>query len=367
MRWFFVVLGLLGALSSQHAARADDVPAELKPAIEKSLDWLVKQQNQDGSSSDTARQSDVACTATAGLALLMEGSTAAKGKYAENIKRTIEWLTRNCQEGKDDGLFGLNAQQNRLGYMAGQSYAVLFLASAYAREDKSDAKGLEARLNRVRQRDMEALLKRAVQFVVMAQAANGGWSLISCRDGQNQDDAESTLQQILALRAAQQAGIEVPKETMQKAYDYLEKMTTPRGGVAFSLSQGKAGGERPRLTIAAFASTYGAEQVSVELLKKWFGYTRYTITQVSETPDLFYLAVAVHGLGDEGYVKLFGKQKPLRMWSKERGTLLSRFRSEGGTVFREWNSSPVFGTAICLIALQLDHDHLPIFRTKRNW
>src|SRR5262249_38696331 len=150
----------------QHAAQAEEIPAAYRPAIEKSLAWLVKQQNKDGSWSDVSKQSDVTCTAVAGLALLMEGSTAARGGYAQNIERAVGWMLQNCQDGKDDGLIGQNVRQDRSGYMFGQSYAVLFLASAYAREEKSDAKDFAARLTAARQREMEGVLKRAVQFIV---------------------------------------------------------------------------------------------------------------------------------------------------------------------------------------------------------
>ncbi|MCI0359561.1 MAG: hypothetical protein L0211_13885, partial [Planctomycetaceae bacterium] len=82
MRSLFVILGLLVSVRLG-ATWADEIPAEFKPSIEKSLAWLAQQQNKDGSWPDVWKQTDVACTGAAGLALLMEGSTAAKGKYVE--------------------------------------------------------------------------------------------------------------------------------------------------------------------------------------------------------------------------------------------------------------------------------------------
>jgi prenyltransferase beta subunit len=366
MRTFYFLIGTLAFLSPDHAsAQAPGNPRGSKPAIEKTLDWLAKQQNKDGSWSNLQRQSDVTCTAVAGLAFLMEGSTAGNGKYAENIRQAVAWMRQNCQEGTDDGLFRPSAQEARFGYMAGQSYAVLFLAGALSREEKSEAKSLEARLARIRQKEMAEPLKRAVQFIVKAQATSGGWGVITARANQDYDDAGSTLQQILALRAARYAGIEVPKETMDKAYAYLAKITTPRGGMPFSSV--RAGGERPGLTIAAFASTYGSDDVDANLLGKWLSYSQVNIGALGQTQDYFHFAVAVHGLGDSGYAKLFGKKGSELVWSKSRSQLLGRFSPQGGVVFREWNLSPVFGTAISLIALQLDNDYLPVYRMKKNW
>jgi hypothetical protein len=365
----FTLFGTLACLNLEHTtAQAEGIPGEYKRVIERNLDWLVKQQNKDGSWSNLEKQSDVTCTGVAGLAFLMEGSTAVKGKYAENIKQAVTWMVQNCQEGAEDGLLGTNARQAPLGYMTGQSHAVLFLANALAREEKSDAKGLEARLARLRQQELAGVLKRSVAFIVKAQVTNGGWGFTSAQTGQGQDDAGTTLHQILALRAAQQAGIGVPKETMQRAYAYLEKMTTPRGGMVFSSVRARSsGGERPGLTIAAFASTYGSDQISTDLLRKWFSFSQSMISSQSQTQDLFHLAVAVHGLGDAGYAKLFGQNQPTLVWSQARRTLLNRFRTEGGTIYRQWNPNPTFSTAINLIALQLDNEYLPVFRTKKNW
>jgi hypothetical protein len=171
----------------------------------------------------------------------------------------------------------------------------------------------------------------------------------------------------MALRAAEQAGIDVPKATMRKAHAYLEKITTARGGIAFSSARAGSGAERPGLTIAAFASTYGSDAMGTDLLRKWLKYSQYTISPRSKTKDLFYLAIAVHGLGDGGCARLLGTKEPGLVWSKVRKMLFSRFSTEGGAVYREWNRSPIFGTAISLIVLQLDNDYLPIFRTRKNW
>lgn len=363
MRSCFLGIGSIVVLTlTPLASRAQGVPAEYRQAIANGLDWLVKQQNKDGSWPSVERQGDVTCTAAAGLALLMEGSTAAKGKYSANIKQAVEWLMKECQQ---DGLIGLNVREDRLGYMTAQGWAVLFLGSVLAREERSDGKGLEGRLAKVRQQEMATVLKRAVDFIVKAQAKNGGWGVTSL----SLDDAESTLAQILALRAAQHASIDVSRESMQKAYAYLETMTTPRGGMPFSsLNAGKSGSERPGLTIAAFACTYGSKEVSADLLKKWLGYCQFTLTtQTSQSKELFHLAIAVHGLGDDGHAKLLGKEPPVRTWSKYRDVLLSRFRTPPGTAHRGWNASPTFGTAISLIVLQLDNDYLPVFQMKRKW
>ena len=86
--------------------------------------------------------------------------------------------------------------------------------------------------------------------------------------------------------------------------------------------------------------------------------------------DLFHLAVAMHGLGDEGHAKLFGQKEPQRVWSKDREIFLRRFTAlvqSDAMVRSRWNPNPVFANAINLIALQLDNGYLPVFRTKEKW
>lgn len=210
MRRATCLFSLAVALCDIHGVRADEVPAKYKPAIEKGLAWLAQQQNKDGSWSGRDQSADVAGTAMAGLAMLMEGSTATRGKYAERIRKAVEWICENCQTGVDDGLIGARNRLDRTNYMIGQAYAVLFLASARARAEKIDGKSLEARLAKARQRELDDVLKRAVQFIAKAQSTTGGWFYISAKEAQDQEEASSTMPQVLALRAARQAGSELP-------------------------------------------------------------------------------------------------------------------------------------------------------------
>ncbi len=100
MRLTATLLTAAGVLTiADHYALADDIPAN-KPAIQKGLAWLVKQQNKDGSWSSRDQSTDVAGTAMAGLALLMEGSTATKGKHAEQIRKAIDWMRENSSQPK---------------------------------------------------------------------------------------------------------------------------------------------------------------------------------------------------------------------------------------------------------------------------
>src|SRR5262245_27003515 len=93
MRFAAVALLGLGVLGSGlPTARADEIPEKYREAVNKGLQWLVKQQQKDGHWGAISEQSPVSMTSLAGMALLMEGSTVRDGKYAPNIRRAADWL-----------------------------------------------------------------------------------------------------------------------------------------------------------------------------------------------------------------------------------------------------------------------------------
>ena len=60
MRLLPILLTAFGVLSvPDRSAHADEIPAGYKPAIQKGLAWLVRQQNKDGSWSVFAHYSMV--------------------------------------------------------------------------------------------------------------------------------------------------------------------------------------------------------------------------------------------------------------------------------------------------------------------
>src|SRR5207248_3137723 len=84
---------------------------------------------------------------------------------------------------------------------------------------------------------------------------------VSSADGSNFDEGSVTITQLQGLRAARNAGIPVPKETITRAMEYLEACTTTKGGVIYSYAgsggAAAAGQERPPITAAAVACQSG--------------------------------------------------------------------------------------------------------------
>jgi hypothetical protein len=298
-------------------------------------------------------------TALAGMALLMEGSTMREGKYAHNIRRAVNWFLVRCQP---NGLIGDPRNDREAGrYMYGHGYGLLFLSCVYGEEEDNDQR-----------KKLEEVLTRAVEFTKNAQSSHGAWNYISERDtGGDGHEGSVTIVQVQSLRAARNAGIVVPKQTVDKSYEYLKKCTTSDGGVMYRLGQG---GARPALAPQAIACLFSAGEYNSDHAKKMIEYCKNNLS-ISRPADgrfghfeytHYYYAQVLYMLGDDGYAKLFPKSAVSERltWKKYRDVMFEHLASSQGTD-GGWNSGyigPVYGSACFLTILQLEKGVLPIYQ-----
>jgi uncharacterized protein (TIGR03067 family) len=334
-------------------APTDEIAPKYRSAIAKGLDFLAKEQKADGHWEAVGGQYTVSMTALAGMAMLMEGSTEADGKYAAAIRKAVDWLMGRSQP---NGLLNNpknDSDSNR--YMFGHGYAMLFLASVYGREEDGD-----------RKRKLGTILTKAVEFTGEAQVPGGGWGYVAAKEGKNFDESATTICQLQALRAARNAGIVVPRKLIDA--DYLRRCTSARGAIVYSIAI-PDGGDRPALSAAALA----AGEYDSDLARKWLGFCQQTLPLNKPDLDLgywdythYYYAQAVYLLGEKGYEKLFPMSKPDEQltWSKYRSHmfefLLSKQSADGS-----WNVGqlgPLYSTACCLTILQLDNAVVPAYQ-----
>ena len=182
-----------------------------------------------------------------------------------------------------------------------------------------------------------------------------------------------------ALRAARNAGIAVPKETIDKAVAYLEACTTPKGGVIYSYAQSNgnaiSGQERPPITAAAVCCSFGAGQYKGELAKKWINFCRDNIPYAKgrESHDEYqsYYFSQVHYMfwgttATEPCSRKRGKNKSTWLtWSKYKEAMYPYLTESQDKTSGAWTSGyigPVFTTLVNLTILQLDKGVLPIYQ-----
>src|SRR6185295_5241102 len=135
-----MLLALLLGVAAPWGAHAEEVmpkhitPATLK-AVRSGLDYLAKSQGGDGSWSNDGggRAYPVAVTGLAGTALLANGNTPTRGRYAPQVDRAVEYLL-SCTT--SSGLITGPSQDNGQP-MHGHGFALMFLASVYGTETKA--------------------------------------------------------------------------------------------------------------------------------------------------------------------------------------------------------------------------------------
>ena len=196
-------------------------------------------------------------TALAGTALLAEGSTTTRGRYAPNVRRAVDYI---LSVSRRNGLIGSQSTDSH--YTYGHGFGMLFLAQVYGEEEDSDRR---AELK-------EALTNRAVAFTIAAQTSRGGWGYVSAKEGNDFDEGSTCVTQVQGLRACRNAGIAVPKkDVIDRANKYIRDCMTPEGGVQYSI---KGGGARPAISGAAIACLFSAGEQDDPMAEKADGLLR---------------------------------------------------------------------------------------------
>ena len=192
-------------------------------AVDRSLKYITDKQQPDGSWHTVQ-----AVNALSLLCLMGRGHTPGRGPYTEKLDLGKKYLIRNQSK---EGFIGTTMYEHGLSTLA--------CAEMYG----MDPDPL-----------LEESLRKAVDLIVRCQSPSGGWRYKPVPGDQ---DLSVTVMQIVALRAANNAEIEVPTQVIDKAIAYVQSSALPTGGYGY---QGK-GGVTPQTTAAGI--------VSLQLLGKY--------------------------------------------------------------------------------------------------
>jgi hypothetical protein len=332
----WIALAALVGLAMPRVAAAND--PDVKRAVDRGLEWLARSQSELGSWTGNGGRYPTAMTAMSGVALLCEGSTTTQGRYAENIRRAVEYLVRRS---RTNGLIGDPGRDDR--YTYGHGFGMLFLSQVLGEEEDAE-----------RRAELVDVLTRAVIFTGEAQTPPGGWGYVSAKDGNNFDEGSTTITQVQGLRGCRNAGVPVPREIIDKALDYIHRCTTADGGVQYN---SRGGGGRPAISAAAIACLYNAGEYDSEYVPRVLGYCRKNLDNISN-----------QGFGHWHYAHYYYSQVMYReggkTWEEYRDKIYPRIVSEAGAD-GSWNQGyigPVYTTAINLTILQLEKATLPIYQ-----
>jgi uncharacterized protein YfaS (alpha-2-macroglobulin family) len=194
-------------------------------------------------------------------------------------------------------------------------------------------------------------LVKAVRLILDTQNEEGGWRY---RPVRRDADISVTICQIMALRAARNAGIYVSNDAVDRCTDYVKRCQNPDGGFAYMLPGGESAFAR---TAAGVVALYSAGIYDGDELRRGLDYLAQRLpTDHSEGIESnffyghYYAALAMWQAGGDYW---------RRWYPAIRDVLLAR-RSDDGSWFDQ--ICPEYGTAMACLILQMPNNYLPIFQ-----
>jgi squalene cyclase len=329
-----------GPRQSESARQRDVEQAAAKlitPAAERSIDrglkWLAAQQHDDGSFATGTLRGNVAICALVGLAYLSEGSTPGRGPYGAQVERCTKYILASVQP---SGF--ISAGETGHGPMYGHGFATMYLA---------ECDGMAPRL------EIREKLAKAVKLIVNCQNKEGGWRYQPVVV--DVADMSVTVCQVMALRAARNAGLFVPNEVVDRAINYIKRGQNPDGGFMY-IVQGGDKSAFPR-SAAAVAALYSAGVYRGTEIDKGLAYImQFLPAEGAAARESYYFYG--HYYAAQAMWQA-GGQRWLRWYPAVRDELISRQRDDGSWTSPESNEC---ATAMACIALQMPNNYLPIFQ-----
>lgn len=322
-----------GAIGAQNAPAVDEMTEKLDVTVRRGLKSLATQQNSDGSFGRGRYGRHVGITALCALAFMADGNLPGRGRYGSEVQHALEFVLASATE------TGLLAAETSHGPMYGHGFATLFLGEIYGMNPSDD-----------RVRDA---LGRAVQLIVNAQNEEGGWRY---NPVPYDADVSVTICEIMALRSARNAGIKVPRTTIDKAIEYVRTCQNNDGGFRYMEQSG--GSAWPR-TAAGVASLFYAGIYEDEAIEEGLDYlVRAALPGRGNSTGgghffygHYYAVQAMYLAGGEWWS---------RWWPAIRTDLMNRQATSGG--WQDHQIGDAYATSMSLIILQMPKRYLPIFQ-----
>jgi prenyltransferase beta subunit len=329
------VRGAGGDLADRpNQVRGDEITSAQERAVADGLAYLASRQQADGSFGGYGSGGGhVGITALAGIAFMAGGNLPGRGRYGDSVEKCLEFVLASTQES------GLIASDNSHGAMYGHGFATLFLAEIY---------GMTAD-ERIKEK-----LTRSVRLIERTQSDEGGWRY---QPVPYDADISVTITQVMALRAARDAGVKVEKQTIDRAIKYVRRCQNADGGFSYMAGQGSGSGFAR--SAAGISSLYYAGVFEGDDIKRGLSYLKQHVPgQSGEDQTYFFYG---HYYASQAMF-LAGGDHWATYYPAIREVLIARQNKQNGS----WSgqAGQDYGTAMGLIILQMPNRYLPVFHGK---
>jgi hypothetical protein len=338
MQWIVLPMLLsapdVGQTAVPQKAVVEMITPAAQRAIDRGLQWLASRQNEDGGFGLGTHRGNAAICGLCGMAFMSAGSTPGRGPYGAQVQLAVDYLLAVAQP---SGLI-IEPKPTTYGRMYHHGFATLFLSECY---------GMSKR------KELREKLSLAVKLIVNAQNKEGGWRYDPWK---SDADISVTVCQVMALRAATNAGLHVPKETIENAKHYITNCQNHDGGFFYQFGAG--GPSRFPLTAAAIVALNSAGIYQSAEITRALDYLAQFRPEEGVTRREQYFEYG-HYYAVQAMWQARGER-----WAKWypaiRDELISRQGPDGSWSFSTYGAE--YTTAMCLIILQMPENQLPIFQ-----
>ncbi|MBN1917140.1 MAG: terpene cyclase/mutase family protein [Verrucomicrobia bacterium] len=307
-----------------------EIPNDVVQAAKNGLDYLARSQREDGSWSGSYGQSP-GVVGLCLLAFLAHGEVPGRGPYKDTIDKAIKFLLENANA--ETGVISRQGAQP----MYNHGFATLALAEVYGMSPDPA---------------IERVLRKAVDLIVRTQNKRGGWRY---QPMPYDDDITVSGCQMIALRAADNAGISVPRKTIEKGTEYIESCYSQGG---FGYQPGSSpGAARTGIGVLVLSLTgkegseqaaRGAEYIRNNFPRPGSSYFYYTT---------YYCSQAMYQVGGSAW----------KEWDEKMTKQLLDIQVRSGGERGSWPETGSaagrdYATAMALLALEVKWRYLPIYQ-----
>lgn len=316
-----------------------------RASIEQALQYLANNQRADGSfAGELGRTTGIVAAGT--LAWMVNGNLPGEGPYGKNVAKGIDFILTYaqptgllCKKGEDDGHV-----------MYHHALAELCLAEAWGQ---------------TRDKRIGEKLKAAVELQVRAQNRYGGWHY---QPAMQSFDLSVVVMQLVALRAAKDAGIAVPKETIERAIACVETCRSKKDAEGLSGFSYSGGGEKSwPMTAAGLMCLQVCGNYKPAALKDGLDYLMKNRERKGDSQGLkpyghYYAMQAMYQAGGAGGVFLDYWKKWYPDVSKEVIAAQVKSGANRGSFGGGFAGYGVWSTGMCVLMLGIPYRYLPIYQ-----